>query len=106
MTHSYHVTGMTCAGCQSKVQSLLSKVEGVRKVSVDLPSETATIEMEKHIATPSLQKALKDYPKYQLSETPSVHHQMEPSQDEETRSWFQTYKPILLIFAYITLTTI
>ncbi|RYZ51881.1 MAG: heavy-metal-associated domain-containing protein [Sphingobacteriales bacterium] len=106
MTHNYHVTGMTCAGCQVKVQSLLSKVDGVKKVSIDLPSETATIDMERHISTSSLQNALKDYPKYQLSESSDVHHQMEPSEDGETRSWFQTYKPILLIFAYITTTTV
>lgn len=105
MTHTYHVTGMTCAGCQAKVQSLLSKVDGVRKVSVDLPTETATIDMEKHIATPSLQNALKDYPKYQLSESPGMHHEMEPA-GEETKSWFEIYKPILLIFAYITAITV
>lgn len=106
MTHNYQVTGMTCAGCQAKVQSLLSKVDGVKKVGIDLPSETAAIEMERHIATSSLQNALKDYPKYQLSESSDVHHQMEPIEDGETRSWFQTYKPILLIFAYIITITV
>lgn len=108
MTHTYHVSGMTCAGCQAKVQSLLSKVEGVRNVNIDLPSETATIEMGRHVETAVLQNALKDYPKYQLSENGSHdHHAMEMQVGEEdSRTWFETYKPILLIFAYITIVTL
>ncbi|MBL7700234.1 MAG: cation transporter [Chitinophagaceae bacterium] len=103
MTQTYHVSGMTCAGCQAKVQSLLSKVEGVKNVSINLPTGTATIEMNKHIGTPVLKNALKDYPEYQLSENGSIHHDVVKSMPrEETRTWFQAYKPILLIFAYIT----
>ena len=68
MTHTYNISGMTCGGCQAKVQGLLSKVAGVKKVSIDLAKGEATIDMEKHIATDDLKAALKDYPTYQLSE--------------------------------------
>ena len=103
MTHTYNVTGMTCSGCQAKVQSLLSKVTGVSKVSIDLSTGDTTIDMDKHISTPVLKEALNEYPKYQLSEkiiqppTPAVSQPV-----EESKSWLQTYKPILLIFGYIT----
>jgi Cu2+-exporting ATPase len=51
MTHTYKVSGMTCTGCQAKVQAQLSKVNGVNNVSIDLPKGEASIEMAKHIPT-------------------------------------------------------
>ena len=94
---------MTCTGCQAKVQSLLSKVQGVKNVSIELSKGEATIEMDKHIAAADLKEALKDYPKYQLSETNHQHHAaVSELQKEEAKPWLQTYKPILLIFGYIT----
>ena len=102
MTHTYKVSGMTCSGCQAKVQSLLSKVAGVQQVNIDLGKGEATIDMHKHIATADLQSALKDYPKYQLSELIKQQPIAPAYEEEEKRSWIETYKPILLIFGYIT----
>ena len=101
MTHTYNISGMTCAGCKSKVEHLLSKVAGVKNIQIDLVKGIAEITMEKHIATETLQAALKDHPKYQLSET--VHAPAaQTSEEKSTTSWIQTYKPILIIFAYIS----
>lgn len=105
MTHTYNISGMTCGGCQAKVQKLLSGIAGVKNVSIDLPTGEASIEMTSHIPTTALKSSLKDYPKYQLEEK-QVVHQMQSSTDEEKRSWFATYKPILVVFAYITGITI
>ena len=59
--------------------------------------------MDKHIATDDLKAALKDYPKYELTETHPQHHSIVTPADNETiKSWIITYKPILLIFGYIT----
>jgi len=101
MKHTYNITGMTCAHCQRKVESLLATVDGVNKVTVDLTNATAEIEMDKHITTDTLKAALKEYPKYQLSEAVAVPVISAWSETEEKKSWFQTYKPILLIFGYI-----
>ena len=102
MTHTYKVSGMTCNGCQAKVQGLLSKVTGVKNVNIDLANGDATIDMDKHVATNDLKEALKEYPKYQLSEASYQQHIVAPVTDEEeTKSWIETYKPILLIFGYI-----
>jgi cation transport ATPase len=92
---------MTCSGCQAKVQSVLSSIKGVKNVAIDLSKGEAKIEMDKHIATSDLQAALKNYPKYQLTE--NGHHQAHaaPLAKEDTQSWIETYKPILLVFAYI-----
>ena len=67
MTHTYIVTGMTCSGCQAKVQSLLSNVAGVENVSIDLATGEATIDMEKYVPTTKLTSALKDF-KYKIEE--------------------------------------
>ena len=102
MTHTYDISGMTCGGCQAKVQALLSKVAGIKNVSIDLQKGEAIIDMDKHIATEDLKAALKDYPKYQLSEAGYQHPVVSAVDDEEDKSWISTYKPVLLIFAYVT----
>lgn len=89
---------MTCASCEAKVKSALLMVPNVTQVEVSKAESTATITMEKHIAIADLQKVLDD--KYTIW---AVSH----SEIKETaRSWFNTYKPILLIFAYISIFTL
>jgi copper chaperone CopZ len=100
MTHTYQISGMTCGSCREKVEKALKNVAGVKNVKVDLTKGEADITMEKHISTAELKNALKEYPKYQLSEK---EHVVAPAVfEEEQRSWLETYKPVLLIFAYIT----
>lgn len=94
MTHTYKLTGMTCGNCEAKVKSSLLLVPGVTEVEVSKEKQTATISMEKHIALSSFQKALD--PKYIL--TAEQHNEVA----EQTKNWLITYKPVLLIFAYIT----
>src|SRR5215204_1041345 len=57
--------------------------------------------MKKHVPPSDLKAALKDYPKYELTDTA---HKLEPlkfSAEEERKSWLETYRPILLVFSYI-----
>lgn len=98
MTHTYKLTGMTCSSCEAKVKAALLTIENVTNVSVSKDLENATITMDKHIALPNLQKVLDN--KYQIS---AINHN---EVAEQTKSWFETYKPILLIFFYITVVTI
>lgn len=97
MTHTYKLTGMTCSSCEAKVKSALLTIENVTNVIVSKDTETATIIMNKHITLSDLQKVLDN--KYQISAT--NHNEIA----EQTKSWFETYKPILLIFFYIILVT-
>ncbi|MBK8088102.1 MAG: cation transporter [Chitinophagaceae bacterium] len=107
MTHTYSVSGMTCSSCQSKVQDLLSKVTGVQHVSIDLAKAEAVIEMDKHIATSEFKQALKNYPKYQLNEILQPQRvELSFPEADVSKTWFETYKPIVLIFAYITGTSL
>jgi copper chaperone CopZ len=101
MTHDYQVTGMTCAGCENKVKSSLLMLPDVTSVDVSKDTNSATITMEKHIALSDLQKALGgNDSKYQIS--PKSHNEFV----EETKSFWETYKPVLLLFGYISLVSI
>lgn len=74
MKHTYHIHGMTCNGCRSHVEETLSKVPGVKKVSVDLEKAEAVIEMASHIPLEDLQDALaKDGDQYSIH-APGDHH--------------------------------
>ncbi|EGV43374.2 copper-translocating P-type ATPase [Bizionia argentinensis JUB59] len=71
MKHTYHIHGMTCNGCRSHVEEILSKVKYVLKASVDLEKEEATIEMESHIPIEKFQNALKnDGGRYSIHKNP------------------------------------
>ena len=92
---------MTCEGCKAKVNHLLSKVSGVKNVNIDLSKGEAAIEMEGHILTSVLAGALIQYPKYKLSEP---NHRQSDSNlvlEDVTKTWIQTYKPLLIVFGYI-----
>ncbi|MBB6237650.1 copper chaperone CopZ [Pedobacter sp. AK013] len=97
MTHTYQLTGMTCGGCENKVKSNLLVLPDVTSVEVSKDTNSATISMEKHISLNTLQQALGGSDsKYQIS---AAHHS---ETLEEAKSWAETYKPILLIFGYVT----
>lgn len=93
---------MTCNGCKAKVQSLLSKVDHIKNVQIDLAKGEAQIEMDRHVSVSSFKSALQDYPKYQITEIQNRSKKIEETTDETTqKTWFITYKPLLLIFTYI-----
>jgi len=97
MTHTYQLTGMTCGGCENKVKSNLLVLPDVTSVEVSKDTNTATISMDKHIGLDTLQQALGGAEsKYQIAA--KAHSESL----EETKSWVATYKPILLIFGYVT----
>ena len=97
MTHTYQLTGMTCGSCEAKVKNYLLLLPNVTAVEVSKNDNTATITMDKHISITSLQDAIGgNNSKYQIA----ALHNNEVA--EQTKNWLVTYKPILLIFFYIT----
>jgi copper chaperone CopZ len=101
MTHTYQVTGMTCTSCEAKVKNNLMSVENVTAVEVSKENNTATISMNKHIGLSDLQTAIGGTEsKYKIS---AIQHN---EVAEQAKSWLETYKPILLIFGYISAVTL
>ena len=97
MTHTYQLTGMTCSSCENKVRNNFLVLPDVSAVEVSKDTNSATISMDKHISLDTLQQALGgNDSKYKITAT--AHSEML----EETKSWAATYKPILIIFGYVT----
>lgn len=96
---------MTCGGCVATVKKALEKVPGIIAARVTQDPPMAVLDMERHVGLDELKAALKDHPKYQISEAPEKAHVPKPApataEAEEKQPFLKTYKPILLVFAYI-----
>lgn len=95
MTHTYQITGMTCANCEAKVKSAILTLPDITSAVVSKDTGSAVITMSKHVPLSDLQTAIGANGKYQIS---AVHHE---ETAEQAKSWLVTYRPILLIFSYI-----
>lgn len=101
MTHTYQINGMTCNGCVAKVKSELLKIGDVTNADVQLNEPQAIITMQTHIPLQTLQQALSKAGNYTISQDES-HAEHYVEETAETKSWLQTYKPLLLVCAFIT----
>lgn len=103
MKHTYKITGMTCGSCKASVEKSLENIEDVTNVEVNLKKGEAEVNMNKHISTDILQKALPE--KYTLSEKQEKNvfasSSMTTMPMEEEKSKLQQLKPLLLIIFYI-----
>lgn len=102
-TSKYTVTGMTCGGCVGRVKATLSAY--AESVEVTLEPPQAVIN-NPNIGLERLNAALSKVGHYKLIEPDSEQKteaiKTNPANDvAESASWFATYKPLLLIFAYI-----
>ncbi len=91
---------MTCTGCESTIKSKILSLPEVLSVNVSKETNTATIEMQKHISLGTFQKALGgEHAKFTIA---AQHNETA----EQAKGWLETYKPILVIFGYILFFTI
>lgn len=97
MTHEYNLSGLTCSSCVTKVKSELLKLPDV--LEADVTQDKVIISMEKHISLTALQNAIGTNGKYKITEnTDEASH----STMVNDASWRKTYKPLLIIGAFIT----
>ncbi|KAA5826288.1 heavy metal transporter [Algibacter amylolyticus] len=105
MKHTYTVTGMTCNGCRTSVESKLNAIDGVTKASVDLETTEAVIEMNKHIALKKIQNALPE--KYTILEKKASNvFNTASTQVEAEKSELKQLFPLFLIFGYIIVASV
>ncbi len=101
MSHTYQIKGMTCSACVAKVKSELLKIGDVTSADVQLTAPQATINMQKHISANVLQQAIEKAGNYQIEM--NGHQPMKQEMADETgKTSLITYKPLLLVFAFIT----
>lgn len=100
MTHTYQIDGMHCNSCVSKVKNELHKIGAITGAQIQLQAPQATITMEKHVSTTELQRAVAKAGSFSLMEMAEDNH-YEMINSEE-KSWLTTYKPLFIVFAFIT----
>src|SRR5688572_29729647 len=100
MIHTYTILGMTCGNCVAKVKSELLKLGDIVSADIQLQSPQATLAMNKHISTGTLQQAINKAGHYTIAEADSgmtgATHAANTA--EERNSYF----PFFLIFGFIT----
>ena len=60
MTQTIFVNGMTCGHCINSVTEELSKINGVKKVEVDLASGKVDIDSNEEISKVKIEEAIKE----------------------------------------------
>lgn len=100
MTHTYNIEGMTCGNCVTKVKSALLKIVDVAEADLQLAAPQARIRMQQHIPVQTLQSAIDKAGHYTIKEADGGMHVV--PEEAVAKSWWQTYKPVLLIGLFIT----
>jgi copper chaperone CopZ len=94
---------MSCGSCVARIKSALLKIGDVTEANVQLTAPQATISMQRHIPLERLQAAIGSTGNFIISEAKSSSPVTTAS---DSTSWLATYKPILLVFAYILAITL
>lgn len=103
MTHTYIIKGVTCDGCVAKVKSKLLMHPEILAADVKLQNQKSTITMQKHLTVDELQAAIGKDTKYKISADTDDHsHHAHAQATTAKKSWIATYKPLLIIAAFIT----
>lgn len=99
MKKEFDVAGMTCNGCVASVKRHLEAVEGVASAEVTLVPPKAVIQMDTQVTDDLLQRSVGKYKLQPIKSGESI--ELKPSENlpEKTLS---TYKPLLIIVAFIT----
>lgn len=97
MKHTYHISGMTCAGCVNTVNQSLSSILGVTQVDVNLEKEEASFILEKEVSLEDLRKVLPK--KYTISKIKTGVVKTLKTTHETSK--LAQLKPLLLIFLYL-----
>lgn len=84
---------MTCSSCALIIKDAFKNIVNENKISINHITGETTIESENEIDSNKLSDALKRYPKYQIESL---------SLNQDKSSWVKTYKPVFLLFFYIT----
>jgi copper chaperone CopZ len=115
MIHTYSLDGMHCGSCVGRVQEALESIPGIKKAVVSLQPQEAVVSMSRHIDTTVLNRAVASAGAYSLSDSVRVIDTMNghkrpisapanpvltdnPAVGEVSAT---TYKPLLVILAYL-----
>lgn len=95
--HTLHfkISGMTCSSCALIIKDAFKKFTDEKNISINHSTGEGLIESKNEIQISQLTEAIKIYPKYSIE-------LFTEKEKEQEQTWFMTYKPVLLLFFYIT----
>ena len=109
MNLTYTITGMTCGGCAAKVKSALLKHPDVLAAEVSHQEGTAKVQAESKPDCKKLDRLLADAGDYHITKVAEKNTSKEDTQThtsaipkQETLSIWDTYKPLVLIFLFVS----
>lgn len=109
MNFTYTITGMTCGGCATKVKSAFLKHPDVLAAEVSHQEGTAKVQADSKPDLTNLDKLLADAGDYQITEVnekstfiEDTHSHTSGISEQETISAWETYKPLVLIFLFVS----
>ena len=94
-TQTLQVTGMTCEGCEYKVQHLFSQLPGVVSATANRHVNQVVIETENQPDLQKFQEMLLPFPKYQVFTTETLVPVERPSFWNDTSVWLRSGKNTL-----------
>jgi copper chaperone CopZ len=97
----YGITGLTCNNCVAKVKTALMPYADDVEVTLNPPQVRLTGQKE---SVETLNAVLKNIGNYQIGAEILSENRVENSDDK--KSFFFTYKPLMLVFFYILLVTL
>lgn len=100
-TYAYKIEGMTCDACVKTISERLKNLPEVSSVQVDLKSKKAEITSNQSVLLEDVKTALSDLKKYSVSFYDEDDTQTSFLRKEDEVSFFKTYKPLIIVFAYV-----
>ncbi len=97
MEKEYIITGMTCNGCVAKVKKSLEAVNGVEEAIIQLNAPQGKLKLQNAVSLNVLQEAIVHYEIQEAKSEPIKKEVIEELPDKS----ITTYKPLLLIIAFI-----
>jgi Cu2+-exporting ATPase len=94
MKHTYKISGMTCTGCKTNVETALSNLKVITNVKANLEEGTVDVEMTSHIPIEKLQEALLKAGLHYTIEMPGHHKQPNKTEPKKEKGNGVFYCPM------------
>jgi copper chaperone CopZ len=96
MKQSFKVHGMHCMGCISTIEKALYQVSGIRRVTLSLDTHSLEVESSESLPFELLAQTVANAGAYSITQQDDI-----PALQSNKSSFYATYKPLLLIAAYL-----
>ena len=96
---TFKVQGMTCESCVKKITQTLHALPHVHSAQVSLANKTVEIKSTPLMTLADLRSAMSSEPQYSFAD---------PLAEvvEKPKSWFETYRPLITVFAFVLLASL